>query len=365
MFALLKPLKLFVTSDPVTTCSWTSRLHQFTAAVLLLFSLVLASCQFLGKPMNCMVVGFEMPKDYVDDFCFVQTTFIDRSLMDPKLVGKETLYPGVGARETQPQNRKDIGYYQWVCYVLCFQGLCFYLPLYLWSLWEGGKMKMLAMDLTSPVVAEDKKNERKKLLVDYFTQNLHRNKCYALGFYLCELLSLVNVVGQICLTDWFLGGQLFTFGLAVLGIRNPEEMEDASDAMALVFPKNAKCIYHSYGPSGSIQRYDAFCLLNHNIVNEKIYIFIFGLFCSVAMVSFLVFVLYWTTLLCIRPLRTLQLKGQTPLTATRDVETVSQRFHVDDWFVLRMLGRNINPVAFHEIVTDLAAKLNKVDGAEV
>ena len=365
MFALLKPLKLFVTFDPVTTCSWTSRLHRFTAAVLVSFSLVLASCQFLGKPMNCLLnESFgSIPKEYIDDFCFVQTTFIAVDQMDPSSVGKRTAYPGVSAVRTE--KLQDNTFYQWVCYVLCLQGLFFYLPLHLWSLWEGDKMKMLAMDLTSPLVAEDKKNERKKLLVDFFAQNLHRHKSYAAVFYLCEFLSLVNVVGQMYLTDWFLGGKFFTYGLAVTGIRTSGEMKNASAAMALVFPKNAKCTYNRYGPSGTLEILDALCLLNHNVFNEKIYIALFCIFCLLAMVSFLVFVLYWMTLLCIRPLRTLQLKGQTPLTATRDVETVSQRFHADDWFVLSMLGHNINPVAFHELVTDLAAKLNKVDGAEV
>jgi hypothetical protein len=74
------------------------------------------------------------------------------------------------------------------------------------------------------------------LRVDYFTTNLHSNKTYALGFFLSELLSLGNVIGQICLTNWFLGGQFITYGLAVLGINN-EEMSDASEAMAVVFQR--------------------------------------------------------------------------------------------------------------------------------
>ena len=121
-----------------------------------------------------------------------------------------------------------------------------------------------------------------------------------------------------------------------------------------------KCTYQRFGPSGTVQILDAICLLNHNAVNEKIYIFLFVVFCLLTLVSGLVNV-YRIAVICIRPLRTLLLKVQTPLTPSKDVETVSKNFHPDDWFVLRLLGRNINPVAFNELVSDLAAKLRNVD----
>ena len=238
MFLLLKPLKSFIVSDPVRITSTTSLLHQATAIVLIVFSLIMAGGQFLGSPMNCVVDHLleSIPKTHIDDYCFVQTTFISLNHMDPTLVGDQTAHRGIGAGNVEPKDRKNNSFYQWVCFVLCFQGFCFYFPHYMWSLWEGGKMKMLTMDLSSPVVAEDKKNERKKLLVDFFSKNLHRNKTYALGFFLSELFSLGNVIGQICFTNWFLGGQFITYGLAVLGIPN-EEMRDASEAMALVFQR--------------------------------------------------------------------------------------------------------------------------------
>ena len=131
-----------------------------------------------------------------------------------------------------------------------------------------------------------------------------------------------------------------------------------------VFPKVAKCTYRNYGPSGTVQTIDAFCLLNHNIVNEKIYIILFVLFGVLLVVSVLA-CFYYIAVILFRTLRTDLLKAQTPRTPTKDVEMVSQHFHFDDWFVLSILGHNINPVAFNELVSDLAAKLNKVDRGEV
>lgn len=62
----------------------------------------------------------------------------------------------------------------------CAQALLFYIPRYLWKTWEAGKMKMLVLDLNCPIIAEDTKNERKKLLVDYFTNNMHNHNFYAI-----------------------------------------------------------------------------------------------------------------------------------------------------------------------------------------
>lgn len=33
-----------------------------------------------------------------------------------------------------------------------------------------------------------------------------------------------------------------------------------------------KCTFHKYGPSGTIERHDAMCVLALNIINEKIYV---------------------------------------------------------------------------------------------
>lgn len=40
----------------------------------------------------------------------------------------------------------------------------------------------------------------------------------------------------------------------------------------LIFPRAAKCTYEPYGPSGSIQNFDALCLLPLNILNQKLLI---------------------------------------------------------------------------------------------
>ena len=63
------------------------------------------------------------------------------------------------------------------------------------------------------------------------------------------------------------------------------EPEDRIDPMSRIFPKMTKCIFHKYGGSGTIQRFDALCVLSMNIVNEKIYIFLWFWFIILAVIT--------------------------------------------------------------------------------
>ena len=61
--------------------------------------------------------------------------------------------------------------------------------------------------------------------------------------------------------------------------------ENRSDPMLEVFPRITKCTFHKYGASGSIQKHDALCVLALNILNEKIYIFLWFWFIILAVLS--------------------------------------------------------------------------------
>ena len=46
-----------------------------------------------------------------------------------------------------------------------------------------------------------------------------------------------------------------------------------------------KCTFHKFGPSGSVQKFDGICVLPLNIINEKIYVFLWFWFLGLAAVS--------------------------------------------------------------------------------
>merc|ERR1711894_559626 len=61
--------------------------------------------------------------------------------------------------------------------------------------------------------------------------------------------------------------------------------EVRADPMNVVFPKVTKCTFHMYGPSGTVTKHDGLCILALNIINEKIFVFLWFWFVGVAIFS--------------------------------------------------------------------------------
>ncbi|KAG0726928.1 Innexin inx2 [Chionoecetes opilio] len=92
-------------------------------------------------------------------------------------------------------------------------------------------------------------------------------------FFLCEVLCLVVVVGNIYFTDLFLGGTFLTYGTEVISFPDMDP-EKRVDPMTRIFPRVTKCTFRKFGSSGTIETHDTMCVLAVNIINEKIFIFI-------------------------------------------------------------------------------------------
>lgn len=72
---LLKSLKAVVNTENVRTDNNVFRLHyKFTAAMLLIFSIVLTSKQYFGNPIVCHTE--HKYKDVIEAYCFLQGTFV-------------------------------------------------------------------------------------------------------------------------------------------------------------------------------------------------------------------------------------------------------------------------------------------------
>ena len=91
------------------------------------------------------------------------------------------------------------------------------------------------------------------------------------------------------LLDRFFDGTFFTYGIEVMSFADRDQ-EDRIDPMIYVFPRMTKCTFHKFGTSGNIEKHDALCILPLNIVNEKIYIFIWFWLLLLGVLSFLVLV---------------------------------------------------------------------------
>lgn len=352
MFDVFGSVKGLLKLDSVCIDNNVFRLHyKATVITLVAFSLLVTSRQYIGDPIDCIVD--EIPLHVMDTYCWIYSTFTIPERTG--IVGRDMVQPGVATHVEGKDEVKYHKYYQWVCFTLFFQAMFFYMPRYLWKNWEGGRIKMLVLDLNCPVVSDDCKSDRRKLLVDYITTNLHMQNFYAYRFFLCEVLNFINVLGQIYFMDFFLDGEFSTYGSDVVRFTEMEP-EERIDPMAKVFPKVTKCTFHKYGPSGTVQKFDGLCVLPLNIVNEKIYVFLWFWFIILAGLSALSLA-YRIAVILSPKLRYVLLRARSRLSPQDQVKIISAKCQIGDWFVLYQLGKNMDPLVYKQFIADLASKM--------
>ncbi|KAG6448968.1 hypothetical protein O3G_MSEX005805 [Manduca sexta] len=335
-----------------------------TVIMLLVFTLLVTSKQFFGEPIHCMSDSDkDNDRDAVNSYCWIYGTYTLRSRFTG-IEGKNMAYIGVGPNIAENDEQIKHTYYQWVCFVLLGQAVMFYTPRYLWKIWEGGRLKALAADLGSPVVSKDWSDFRRGELVSYLHYtNLYTHNMYALRYAFCELLNLVNVVGQIFLLDIFLGGAFRNYGAAVAAFthipRVPADMMDfgSVNPMDQYFPKLTKCWLRSYGPSGSLQIKDRLCVLPLNIVNEKIFVILWFWLIALVLVSTLA-ILFRVLVFSLPPLRTMMTMGQLRNVKRSLVSRIVRKFGFGDWFILYLLGKNMNPIIYRDLIIELSKAID-------
>ena len=124
----------------------------------------------------------------MDTYCWIHSTFSVPG-HEIGIAGEKGLYPGVASHSNDPDNEQQLRYhkyYQWICFTLFFQAILFYIPRYLWMTWENGRIKMLVQDMNVPILDQETKRDRIKLIIDYFTVNRRNHQLYTLKFLFCE-----------------------------------------------------------------------------------------------------------------------------------------------------------------------------------
>jgi len=357
MFDVFGSVKGLLHLDTICIDNNIFRLHyKATVIVLITCSLLVTSRQYIGDPIDC-IVDPDVPQNVMDTYCWIHSTF---SIPDRPGVVLGLDVPHYGVNPVAGKEKVYHKYYQWVCFTLFFQAMLFYIPRHLWKVWEAGRINMLVQDMNVPIVDADQKEDRKKVLVDYFTMDRHSHEFYTYTFFFCEFLNFVNVVGQMFFMDFFLGGEFSTYGSDVVQMTNLEQ-EERTDPLSRVFPKVTKCTFHKFGPSGTVQKFDGLCVLPLNIINEKIYVFLWFWFLLLALVTGIQ-VLYRVATCLIPSLREMLLKARARLTKRPgQVEAICRKFSLGDWFLLYQLGKNIDPIIFREFLDNLHTELQRQD----
>jgi len=354
MLDIFRGLKNLIKVSHIHIDSSVFRLHySITVMILLAFSLIVTTRQYVGNPIDCIHTK-DIPEDVLNTYCWIHSTYTLHSAHFKK-PGIDVPHPGVAGSSKDETDKKYVKYYQWVCFCLFFQAILFYVPRWLWKNWEAGKIHALMMDLDVGICSEVEKKQKKKLLLDYLVDNLKHHNWWAYRYFFCETLALANVVGQMFLMNTFFDGAFLTFGFDVIAYAERDQ-EERIDPMIYIFPRMTKCTFSKFGTSGEVEKHDALCILPLNVVNEKIYIFLWFWFLILGFLTALV-LLYRLIIILSPRMRAYLLYIRFRLINREVINTIVRKSKMGDWFLFYMLGQNVDSIIFKEVMHELGKKL--------
>ena len=194
----------------------------------------------------------------------------------------------------------------------------------------------------------------------YFTTGLGHHVSYAFYYGVAQVLNLVNTLVQFFVTDVFLGDSVdfVNYGIVVLEkVTSPAEM---SKRIRTRFPYWVNCFVQKTGVSGTTQHMDLLCYLPMNMINGAAFVLFWWwlVFLAVATTMSL---LYWLVFICSGRFRRWVLLSQaSPFAKELHVGAVAAHFGRSDLLLLLLLGYNMDPHHFAQLVSALATKLDNM-----
>ncbi|KAH8362136.1 hypothetical protein KR084_002069 [Drosophila pseudotakahashii] len=400
MYSAVKPLSKYLQFKSIRIYDAVFTIHsKCTVVILLTCSLLLSARQYFGDPIQC--IGEEKNIEYIQSYCWTMGTYIlkvdsysEEQLQLPVVQSEEegatssstsstsqsiwrsrsryrsrsslrrlgeyneayaramSIAEGVGPEIRGQSEREYLRYYQWVIILLLFQSFIFYFPSCLWKVWEGQRLKQLCSEVGEALLSEETYNTRLRLLVKYFTTDYEdMHFCYMAKYVSCEILNFLISVVNIIVLEVFLNGfwSKYLNALATIPFYDWDRWNRVSSS---VFPKIAKCEVLKFGASGTANIMDNLCILPLNILNEKIFVFLWAWFLLMALMSGLN-LLCRLAMICSRNLREQMIRSQLRFMAKRHVKRALRDLTIGDWFLMMKVSVNVNPMLFRDLMQEL------------
>nr|CDJ90691.1 Innexin domain containing protein [Haemonchus contortus] len=273
--------------EPRLDDDFVDRLHYlYTSTLILMFAVLVSAKQYVGHPIECFVPAqfTRAMEQYTENYCWVQNTY---------WIPFQDLIP----HRLDDRERRQIGYYQWVPFVLAVAALMFHIPSSVWRMLSSQSglnaglvlqlacqeqnvdplvrnktIEILARHIDDALMYQREHGARKKNV--YVFAVIRVGKFY--GAYVSTVyvfiksLHLCNVVLQFLLLNSFLETAEYPlFGAHVLyDLLLGREWRDSGK-----FPRVTLCDFE-IRVLGNVHRHTVQCVLVVNMLTEKIFIFL-------------------------------------------------------------------------------------------
>merc|ERR1712062_854403 len=282
---------------------------------------------FFGEPIVCKN---KEGNPLIEPYCWIHGTRIAPTDDNENCIN-----------DSDPDDKVTTLYYQWVVLMLVISAMIFRIPGWTWSLIEGGMMKafynednkgyktmtLKKGDLTDAIEVKEKLFNNIK--------GTWSTTVYYLKFLSCQLLSLLLLILNFKLTDKFLNNKFALYGIKVIQWYGMSENQ-------------------YFGTGGKPSEDNDLCILQQNIINEKIYFFLW--FWFVAMFTLTVCQLFveicFLALPFVRQFFIFQGIGTRFLTS--DMKAYLKKCSIGDIFVLYQMSKNTHTSFFYQLLENLS-----------
>ncbi|CAB3379920.1 Hypothetical predicted protein [Cloeon dipterum] len=337
--------------------------YRFMAPMLLAASVIVTAQQFIGQRIACIQsTQNTIPENVLNTYCyFVGTTTKNNQTSD---------FPhrGIGPEKEDVMSMRHL-YYQWVAYYLFFLGILFFSGHWLWKSLEkhrlakitaGFELAKYSLYCDKPLGNIPSRQQRDKKLGEITDLLWNRikhnvNMDWTLKLIIVEVYALFIALFVFWLTDVFLGGNGAFASMTV-------------DSAFKTFPTETTCIFYKYGPSGSIQKHDALCILATNIVN--VYIFMIMFVAVVILITVAALALAWR-FIGFFMYRSDWFNRVTPFNHINSLvddharTTVFKTLNYFDWVFMNYVAENVDSVTYRDVFVQLAELIKSDCGDEV
>jgi hypothetical protein len=357
MFEVFDKFTKYFTWDTTDLDNWVWKLYSKASVALCMLAAALCICStYFGNPMDC----HKNEDKFVTQYCWVHGSY-KFALAQQEFA--EEVAERIGANcipkdyyDTEADGKPTTAYYQWVIFMLFGHGILFMLPDRIWKFFESGLVnEFVPFKNQDGVIDEEDKKEKAQKFKDLSTS---QNKVYLTAFIFCELLNFGAAVVNFVIIDSFLGGKFATYGSDVISYwidsNNVKE-----DPMCSTFPTLVSCEYYLGGTNGKLDVRNTICILSQNIINEKIYLFLWFWIMALFGVS-TVMVAYRFCTIFVPPFRRYELMYRARKGNSRTIESVGKRISLSQWFILSQIGRNSKSRDFNNFLSHLKPLLPRI-----